>query len=203
MPKRTTPFQAIVHLIRQHYAGPGVTVSESKLMCDPDLGEREVDIVVEAEADGDAIVISYEVNQRSRRASVDWVEQQIDKHRRLPTHKLVLVSRAGFSRTALTRVALEHGRVEALTPEIVMVDGQQVIKRLYADSVNYTPTHYTLGVVRGEEEHVVQARTARRSTARTASTSARLGFSRKRRPRWTPSPGGSLSRPITIPDGNT
>jgi hypothetical protein len=51
--QRSTPFQAIVHLVLQHYAGPDVTVTESKFLHDPDLGEREVDIFVEAEADGD------------------------------------------------------------------------------------------------------------------------------------------------------
>ncbi|WP_433211037.1 hypothetical protein ACQP00_49735 [Dactylosporangium sp. CS-047395] len=132
--------------MRQHYAGPGVTVSESKLLYDPVLGLREVDIVVEAKADGDHVVISLEVNQRGRPASVEWVEQQIDKHRRLPTNKLVLVSRAGFSRRALTRVGLEEGKVEALQPEIVEVDGEPVVKRLYVDSINYQPTRCTLHV---------------------------------------------------------
>ena len=45
--------------------GLGVTVTESKFLHDPDLGEREVDIFVEAEADGDPIVISIEVNEPS------------------------------------------------------------------------------------------------------------------------------------------
>jgi hypothetical protein len=53
-----------VHLVLQHYAGPGVTVTEWKFLHDPDLGEREVDIF-EAEADGDPIVISIEVNEPS------------------------------------------------------------------------------------------------------------------------------------------
>jgi hypothetical protein len=116
MPRRSTPFQAIVHLVRQHYAGPGVTVTESKFLDDPMLGPREVGIVVGAEADGDPVVISLEVNERGRRASVEWVEQQIAKHRRLPTNKLVLVSKAGSTRTALTTVALENGKVEAISP---------------------------------------------------------------------------------------
>jgi hypothetical protein len=75
MPRRSTPFQAIVHLVRQHYAESGVTVTESKFLHDPVVGEREVDIVVEAEADGDPVVISLEVNQKGRPASVEWVEQ--------------------------------------------------------------------------------------------------------------------------------
>jgi hypothetical protein len=140
MPRRSTPFQAIVYLVREHYAGPGVTVTESKLLPDPIVGEREVDIVVEAEADGDPVVISLEVNQKGRPASVEWVEQQIGKHSRLPTNKLVLVSRAGFSRRALTKVASEAGKVEAIQPEIATVDGEPVVKRLFADSISPNPT---------------------------------------------------------------
>jgi hypothetical protein len=154
MPKRTTPFQAIVHLVRQHYAGPGVTVTESKFLHDPGLGDREVDIVVEAEADGDPVIISHEVNQRGRPATVEWAEQQIDKHRRLPTNKLVLVSRAGFSRKALARVALEAGKVEALQPEIVTVDGEPVVKRLFMDSIAYDPTRCTVHVRDSDGERV-------------------------------------------------
>jgi len=144
MPKRSTPFQAIVYLVRQHYAGPGVTVTESKFLHDPIVGGREVDIVVEAEADGDPVIISVEVNQKGRRASVEWVEQQIEKHRRLPTNRLVLVSRAGFSRNARIRVALENGKVDALQPEIVTVGGEPVVKRLFADSISYNPTRCTV-----------------------------------------------------------
>src|SRR6266496_949489 len=53
MPKRSTPFQAIVHLVRQLYARPGATVTESKLLTGsiPELS-REVDIVIEGEVDG-------------------------------------------------------------------------------------------------------------------------------------------------------
>jgi hypothetical protein len=127
-------------MVRQHYAGPGVSVTESRFFYDPVLGPREVDIVVEAAVDGDQIIISLEVNERGRRASVEWVEQQIEKHRRLPTNKLVLVSKAGFSRRALTRVGLEEGKVEALQPEIIAVDGEPVVKRLFVDSMKYEPT---------------------------------------------------------------
>ncbi|MFI5898497.1 hypothetical protein ACIA5D_51395 [Actinoplanes sp. NPDC051513] len=153
MPQRTTPFQAVVHLVRQHYARPGVTVTESKMMFDPDSRrDREVDIVVEAEADGEPMVISLEVNEKGRRASVDWAEQQIGKHRRLPTHKLVLVSKSGFTAGALTKVESEGGWVEAVEPEIVTVDGEPVVKRLLADSITFSPTRCTVVVVSPDQQ---------------------------------------------------
>ncbi|MEU8945326.1 hypothetical protein [Streptomyces sp. NPDC048489] len=51
MPQRSTPFQAIVRLVRQHFAQPCVTVTESKMLIDAvrDI-EREVDVVIEGES---------------------------------------------------------------------------------------------------------------------------------------------------------
>jgi hypothetical protein len=58
-------------MVRQQLAQPGVTVTESKLLMDAVLGvEREVDIVIEGELDGEPIVISMEVIERNRPASL-------------------------------------------------------------------------------------------------------------------------------------
>jgi hypothetical protein len=140
VPKRSTPFQAVVRLVREHLAQPGVTVTESLLLTDSVLGvEREVDIVIEGTLDGEPIVISMEVNQRARPATLPWVQEQIAKHRNLPTNRLILVSKAGFTATALREVALAGGKVEALTPEVVMSDGEPVVTRLLFAAINYAP----------------------------------------------------------------
>jgi hypothetical protein len=155
MPKRTTPLQAIVHLVRQHYAQPGVTVTESKLLHDHVLGtDREVDIVIEGEVDGEPIVVSLEVNERSRPVAVPWVQEQIAKHRRLPTNRLVLVSKSGFSRTALSEVRAQGGWVEAVRAEVEMVDGQPVVQRLFLESIFYRPTQCRLELTSSEAETV-------------------------------------------------
>jgi len=156
MPKRTTPFQMVVHFVRKHLAKPGVTVTESKLLHDVVLGaDREVDVVVEGEFDGDPVVTSVEVIERKRPASVDWVEQQIAKHRHLPTNRLVLVSKSGFSENACKAVAAQGGWVEAVRPEVVEVDGQPVVKRLFFDSVRLTPVNYYMRVRRPDGEIVL------------------------------------------------
>ena len=98
MPKRSTPFQAVVRLVRQHFAQPGVTITESKELRDDRLGiDREVDIVIEGELDGEPMVISVEVVEHGRPATLPWVEQMLRKHRNLPTNRLLLVSKSGFS----------------------------------------------------------------------------------------------------------
>lgn len=138
MPKRSTPFQAIVHLARQQLATQGVTVTESKLLVDKVLGiEREVDVVIEGELDGEPIVISIEVIERSRPADVTWVQGMLQKHLNLSTSRLLLVSKAGFSRSAITAVDRAGDRVQALTPKIVEADGEAVVTTFYTDYVTY------------------------------------------------------------------
>jgi hypothetical protein len=110
MPRRTTEFQTIVHFFRQQMAVPGVTVTESKFLHDAVLNiEREVDVVIEGNFDGEPITTSIEVVEQRRPASVTWVEQQVAKHRHLPTTRLVLVAKAGFTGNALKKIAAEGG----------------------------------------------------------------------------------------------
>lgn len=166
MPKRTTPFQAMVRMMREHYAQPGVTITESKFLRDAVTGiQREVDVVIEGTFDGEPMVISAEVIEHTRPATLTWVEQMLRKHRDLPTNRLLLVSKSGFSANGLSLTETEAGRVEALTPEIVEVDGSAVVKRLYVDNVTYNPTRCTVHVrcgggriaVQGEPQTVVFA----------------------------------------------
>ena len=97
MPQRSTPFQAIVRLVREHLAQPGVTITESKFLRDAVLRiDREVDLVIEGEFDGEPVVVSIEVNERGRRAGLPWVQEMIRKHRNLPTNRLILLSKAGI-----------------------------------------------------------------------------------------------------------
>jgi hypothetical protein len=78
------------------------------------------------------------------------------KHRDLPTNRLLLVSKSGFSAKALSLIETEAGRVEALNPELVEVEGSAVVKRLYVDNVNYSPTRCIAHVQSGGERIAVQ-----------------------------------------------
>lgn len=156
MPKRTTEFQTIVHFVRQHTAADKVTVTESKMLRDAHLDiDREVDIVVEGEFDGEHVVTSIEIIEQARRGDVTWVEQQIAKHRYLPTNRLVLISRSGFTESALRAVTNEGGWVEALQPEIITRDGKPVVERLYLDEFSLKPTSCRLTVFRPDNTTVV------------------------------------------------
>jgi hypothetical protein len=156
MPKRSTPFQAKVRLVRQHFAQAGVTVTESKMLRDAVLDiEREIDIVIEGEFDGEPMAISVEVVEHGRVATLPWVEQTLRKHRDLPTNRLLLVSKSGFSGKALSAIEREAGRVQALTPEVIEVDGEEVVKHLFVDAIDYNPTRCNVHVRNGDEHIVV------------------------------------------------
>jgi hypothetical protein len=78
----------------------------------------------------------------------------IQKHCNLPTNRLVLISKSGFSRTALAAVDRQAGRVQALTPEVIEVDGEAVVKRLYFETINYSPTRCNVHV-RSKDDPIV------------------------------------------------
>jgi hypothetical protein len=140
MPERTTPKQRMIALVRQHLAQPGVTVTESKRLLDQASGQlREVDVVAEGELDGEQLIVSVEVVDRTRKATLTWVDEMVGKHMTMPTNQLVLVSWSGFSRPALAKVTALP-RVSAVTPTPVLEpDGsQRYTESLYVDQITLT-----------------------------------------------------------------
>lgn len=130
----------IVNFVRSHWAQEAVTVTESKFLHDSHSdSDVEVDVVVEGRFDGEAVLTSIEVYDRSRPATIHWVQLQVARHRYLPTNRLVLVSKSGFSKNAVAYVTKEGGWVSAVTPEIIEVGGQPVVRNLKIGRVNLTP----------------------------------------------------------------
>jgi hypothetical protein len=100
VPKRTNLFQEVIEIIHTHMAGDA-TVEASAMLCNARTDyEREVDVVVRSSAAGYPIVVSIEAVGRGRKATVEWVEQMLCKHKDLPTNQLVLVSQQGFTEQA-------------------------------------------------------------------------------------------------------
>jgi hypothetical protein len=103
MPQRSNDFQQLIYLIH-HQIDNEAKVTESKLLSDRITNtNREVDIVIEKQIGDYSILVSVECQGRGRVASVEWVEQMIAKHQALPTNKLILVSRSGFTEAALQK----------------------------------------------------------------------------------------------------
>ncbi|MEO6596921.1 MAG: hypothetical protein ABIP94_19420 [Planctomycetota bacterium] len=80
---------------------------------------REVDIVAEATIGGYAFFLCVEVVDERRKANVNWVERMAQKHADLPTSKLALWSRSGFSKPAINK-ALKLN-IATVTPETIEV----------------------------------------------------------------------------------
>ncbi|OLT43926.1 hypothetical protein BJF86_13275 [Serinicoccus sp. CNJ-927] len=127
MPARTNLFQETVALLQTVLSGDA-SVSESVMLTDALTGTmREVDVVVESTLAGHPVVVALECRDHARPQDVTWVEQEIGKHARLPTNKLVLVSSSGFTREA--RQVAEKHHVALLTPRPLDVDYIAQLKR--------------------------------------------------------------------------
>lgn len=115
MPKRTNKFQKLITAIHACIAND-VCVEESAFLVDRETGEkREVDILLQSLFGDYPVYLSVEVIDRSRRASSGWVEEMTGKHQALPTNKLVLVSRSGFTKPAIEKARVRG--IEALSIE--------------------------------------------------------------------------------------
>ena len=114
MPKRSNHFQRLVYLIQEQLKDRAdAVVTESRMLRDRQTGhEREVDIVVECKPNGFTYLLAFECCRTGRKATIEWVERMLQKHRCL-SDKLVLVTRSGFTRTAVD-VAERH-RAETVT----------------------------------------------------------------------------------------
>lgn len=106
MPKRSNQFQRLAAVVHSRLAA-GWIVSESLLLADKITGDpREVDVVATNNVMGHQLYLCVECRDHTRPADVTWVEQMAQKHSNLPTSKLVLWSRSGFTKSAAKKA--EH-----------------------------------------------------------------------------------------------
>jgi hypothetical protein len=129
MPKRSNEFQQLSAMLTQ-LLGDGAVVEESKILTDRISGaSREVDVVAEVTVAGHKIVVSIEVRDHRRPQGLEWIEQVHSKHSRLPTSVLILISKSGFTQSALD-VAASYG-IKTITPSQVNSDlASEVAARL-------------------------------------------------------------------------
>jgi len=103
MPKRSNTYQRLIATVHANI-GTGWDVKESVFLTDSVTGEaREVDVVAKSNIGNYIVIISIECRDHGRPADVTWVEAMAKKHEHLPTSKLVLWSRSGFSKSAIVK----------------------------------------------------------------------------------------------------
>lgn len=146
MPRRSNHFQRLVAILTACLGG-NARVTESALLIDKITGEqREVDVHIESRAAGYEVRISLEVVSQRRRADTPWIERMHSKHASLPTNKLVLVSRSGFTKAASTKAKF-YG-IETLSVEEAIACDWGLLTRLSRTGVfEVINFQYTCSVV--------------------------------------------------------
>lgn len=105
MPKRSNQFQKLVFLVNQQI-GTNSVVTESKMLVDRvSRKEVEVDVCITTKVNDVDVNIVIECTDSTRPANVEWVQQMRGKHEFLPSDKLILASRSGFTPKALERAS--------------------------------------------------------------------------------------------------
>lgn len=151
MPKRSNDFQKLVALINGCIR-QGAQVTESALLADKITGEkREVDILISKPVADYPINIAVEVIDWKRKAYTPWVEAMHSKHEHLLTNKLVLVSRSGFSKPALTKA--EFLNIDTITLEEALgTDWQLAVRMTSSGYMTLTTIEYTCAAVCGKTD---------------------------------------------------
>ena len=142
MPKRSNTFQRLALLVHERL-GDGWKVEESHMFSDLVTGEqREVDIVAQTLVGTYPIFLSIECRDHSRPADVLWIEGVAKKHEHLPTSKLVLWSRSGFTKAAALKA--QALKIEAISQaEAVQADWARLARELIGGQMKHVTPSYT------------------------------------------------------------
>jgi hypothetical protein len=105
MPKRTTPKQEVIALLRRLLAKEGCAITESAMLQDARTSlQREVDIVMECHIGDVQVTVSFEVIDHKRKADILWVEQMLKSMRPfLPTNLFSFPGQASAQMLASSR----------------------------------------------------------------------------------------------------
>lgn len=142
MPKRSNKFQKLIYTIHKQLSTEAI-VTESKLMIDRVTKvEREVDVVIEIMTGDLPVVIGVEVVSHNRPADLEWLNKMWGKHKNLPTNKLVLVSKSGFTATAIEEGKMLGIELKSLN-DAIEADWTLIVnklKELFLARCYFTPT---------------------------------------------------------------
>ena len=143
MPKRTNLYQRLAENVYSHLS-KGWHVEESVMLKDSYTDSlREVDVVARATVSTHDHYMSIECRDHARRADVTWVESMYGKHISLPTSKLVLWSKSGFTKAAILKAkALKIDTFSEV--EAINADWAKIARDIVGGYVHYlTPTFLT------------------------------------------------------------
>ncbi len=106
MTKRTNAFQKAIHYIHDQLKDSNVVVIESAEMyeinSDPPT-KREIDVLIEKIVNNKVFRIAIECRDRGKTDDIQWIDCLIGKFINLPVHKIIAVSKSGFSKSAVKK----------------------------------------------------------------------------------------------------
>lgn len=123
MPKRTNNFQQLIHKIYECMNDDETIITESGEIWDHD-GEilREVDILIERKSPNGCFRCMVECRDRSRKESIQWIDELIGKSRSLNVNKVIAVSSKGFAHSAIVKAKKNkietHTLIESLLSDL-------------------------------------------------------------------------------------
>ncbi len=137
--KTTNEFQRLILMIHQQLAPTGAVVTESNVVKDPATGVlREADVTIEYEVAGYQIQVVIECRDRSRAATVEWIDQLAGKYGSNAS-KVVAISRSGFTHQALV-LAAAKGIVTLSASKAVATDWQKWVDGVEAITLSFDRT---------------------------------------------------------------
>ena len=124
---------------------------------------REVDIVAQCTVATYSIFLSIECRDHARPADVLWIEGVAKKHEHLPTSKLVLWSRSGFTKGALVKA--KALKIDAIShADAVNTDWARLARDLIGGQLKHVTPSYTSFIdvdsPNGEPRHLEQVANA-------------------------------------------
>lgn len=142
MPKRSNTFQRLAMLVHERL-GQDWKVNESHMFIDLVTGEsREVDIVAQGKVGTYPIFLSIECRDHTRPADVLWIEGIAKKHEHLPTSKLVLWSRSGFTKAATLKA--KFLKIEVISQaNVARTDWARLARELIGGQIQYVTPSFT------------------------------------------------------------
>lgn len=101
MPRRSNDFQRLITFLEQQLAPTGACVTPSAMLQPTDNGPpREIDILIEHAVGPHAVKVAIECRAHKRRQGTEWIEAIAGKYEHLPVHKIIAVSKSGFTKSA-------------------------------------------------------------------------------------------------------
>lgn len=145
--KRTNDFQTLIYLVHSQLAPRGAKVVESDPVYDGAHILREVDITIEQSIAGVARKAVIECRDRSRAASVQWIDEMVGKYQGADVSSITAVSKAGFSDNATKKA--QHAGIRVLALErAISTNWVQYFKgarvRLVTDAPEFAGVHVGL-----------------------------------------------------------